>query len=355
MDERAAVLKGYSQRLASEEKGMGAEAAQICTMDPFDPELLARVPEPVAARDFGCGNPSKYARKGEVVLDLGCGGGKACYVMAQIVGAEGRVIGIDMNRDMLALAKAHVMPFADRLGYRNLDFFLAQAEDLATDINCIDRLVARRNLKSAEDLFALQTEIRQNALSEPLIADCSVDLVVSNCVLNLVAMERKHRAIQEIWRVLKPGGRIALSDNVADRRISDDARNDEELWTACYAGAWQEQDFLQALEGAGFAGLHVEQRLRLSENALQDVTFHAITVTGYKPETGGNPHAARHVYYPGPWREVIDDSGLRLRRGMPVPVTEDQSRMLHLGCFSKELLFPEENGHRVSPSDVTEG
>lgn len=341
MDERAAVLKGYSQRLAREEAWLGAEAAEVCRMDPFDPELLARVPEPVVARDFGCGNPSKYAREGEVVLDLGCGGGKACYILAQIVGAQGRVIGIDMNRDMLALAQAHVAVFADRVGYSNLRFCLAQAEDLATDINLVDRLVASRSLRSAEDLFSLQTEIRRLADTEPLIADNSVDLVVSNCVLNLVATDRKSRAIQEIWRVLRPGGRIALSDNVADCRIGNDAREDEELWAACYAGAYQEQDFLQALEDVGFVGLRIEQRLKLPENTLQDVKFHALTVTGYKPDTAGEGHIVGQVYYPGPWREVVDDSGLRLRRGVPVSVTDEQMQVLRHECFSENLLFPE--------------
>src|SRR5690349_16496042 len=121
MDTDAIVLEGFSRRL-NEQAGPGPAALQLCSAEAYDRNLLQRVPKEITDADFGCGNPSKWARPGDTVLDLGSGSGKICYILSQIVGPEGQVIGVDMNRDMLALARKHQAGFAGELGYANMTF-----------------------------------------------------------------------------------------------------------------------------------------------------------------------------------------------------------------------------------------
>jgi arsenite methyltransferase len=208
-------------------------AEALCSTVAYDPRYLAAVPTEVQERDYGCGDPSRFVRPGETVLDLGSGSGKICFIIAQIVGPRGRVIGIDFNDEMLALARKYTDEVGRRVGYRNVEFRKGKIQDLELDCEKLDRYLAASPVKSSEDLLRLrsfETELRR---SEPLVPSDSVDLIVSNCVLNLVRPEDKVRLFREMYRVLKPGGRVAISDIVSDEEIPDRLRADPDLWTDC--------------------------------------------------------------------------------------------------------------------------
>src|SRR5207249_2242313 len=147
-DVEAAVRERYSAAAAS------VEPSLCCPVD-YDPRYLEALPREILERDYGCGDPSKHVRKGETVLDLGSGGGKICYIAAQVVGPEGRVIGVDMNDEMLALARRHQGEMAAKIGAANVTFRKGRIQDLRLDLEVVDRELAARPVGSAADLAAL--------------------------------------------------------------------------------------------------------------------------------------------------------------------------------------------------------
>lgn len=202
-DEPSTLLERYASR-----------PAELAQMIGYSEEDVASVPEG-ANLGLGCGNPVALAslRPGEVVLDLGCGGGFDCFLAAGRVGPTGRVIGVDMTEDMVAKARAN----AARGGYENVEFRLGEIESLPVD-------------------------------------DGSVDVVISNCVLNLVP--DKPRAFAEIHRVLKPGGRAAISDMVLNGPLPE-GLNVPEAYTGCIAGAISRDEYLRLLGEAGLTNVRV--------------------------------------------------------------------------------------------------
>ena len=234
------------------------EPSLCCPVD-YDPERLAAIPEEVVERDFGCGDPTRWVRRGDTVLDLGCGAGKTCYLAAQWVGPTGRVIGIDMNEAMLAVARRNREAFAARTGLTNLDFRRARIQDLKAEV-----------------------------------ADRSVDCIVSNCVLNLVRREDRLALFAEMYRVLRDGGRAAISDVVADRAVPMDLQRDPELWSGCISGAFPQDRFLDAFAEAGFRDVSIAARADEPFRVVEGIVFRSVTVTARKGPvpTGGPPVAA---------------------------------------------------------------
>jgi ubiquinone/menaquinone biosynthesis C-methylase UbiE len=183
-------------------------------------------PEAAVAASLGCGVPTAVAdlHEGEVVLDLGSGAGADVLISARRVGPTGRVIGIDMTDEMLELARSH----AAEVGARNVEFVKGYLEELP-------------------------------------LPDASVDVVISNCVINLSG--DKPKVLAEAARVLRPGGRFAVSDVVADADMDEETRADMAAWTGCIAGALTEPEFRSALAAAGLKEAEFRRTHRVHEHA----------------------------------------------------------------------------------------
>jgi ubiquinone/menaquinone biosynthesis C-methylase UbiE len=313
------------------------EAALCCPVD-YDARYLAAIPAEVVERDYGCGDPSRFVAPGDVVLDLGSGGGKICFIAAQLAGKEGRVIGVDVNPEMLALARAAAPRVAANVGYANVEFRRGRIQDLALDLDALDAWLAAHPVRSSDDAARLEQEQQRLRRTAPLVADASVDLVVSNCVLNLVREEDKRALIGEIFRVLRVGGRIALSDIVSDEPVPQHLKDDSELWSGCVSGAFQELELLRALEDAGFHGIAVESFAAEPFAVVEGIEFRAVTVTARKGKQGPCWEANQAVVYAGPWRRVEDDDGHVLERGVRTAVCEKTFRLLTSAPYAGQTI-----------------
>jgi arsenite methyltransferase len=200
----------------------GAAAASGLCCDPitsnlYDSSDASQIPEDAMLASLGCGNPTALAKlnSGEVVLDLGSGGGIDVLLSARRVGPTGKAYGLDMTNEMLALANENKR----KAGAENVEFLKGEIENIP-------------------------------------LPDNSVDVIISNCVINLSA--DKDRVLREAFRVLKPGGRLAVSDVVTRGAIPDEIRQKVLLWVGCIAGALEETEYRSKLKGAGFEQVEVE-------------------------------------------------------------------------------------------------
>src|SRR5512132_2300868 len=222
---RDLVKQKYGQAalrvVSGETSCCGSTTSQGCC-DPVTSNLYgtaetAELPREAVAASLGCGNPTALAelKPGETVLDLGSGGGIDVLLSARRVGPTGKAYGLDMTDDMLALAEANKA----RSGLENVQFLRGEIEDIP-------------------------------------LPDASVDVVISNCVINLSA--DKDRVLRETHRVLRPGGRLAVSDIVLRGEIPTELRSAMELWAGCFAGALHEADYRAKLTAAGFEDIDVQ-------------------------------------------------------------------------------------------------
>lgn len=308
-------------------QGAQERVAELCCPVDYDPRYLAVIPDEVIERDYGCGDPSKHLNPGETVLDLGSGTGKICFIAAQVVGAQGRVIGVDMTDEMLDVARRNAPVVAERLGYANVEFRRGRIQDLALDMDRLDTELAKDPVRSAEGLLQATTRADRLRREKPLVADDSVDVVVSNCVLNLVDGQEKPRLFREIFRVLKNGGRAVISDIVSDEEVPLSMQVDHELWSGCISGALTETGFLEAFEEAGFYGIRVLERQREPWRTVLGIEFRSLTVEAWKGKQGACLERNQAVVYRGPWKEVLDDDGHRMRRGERYAVCDKTYRL----------------------------
>jgi len=185
----------------------------------YSAQEIADLPESVTDMAMGCGNPTAIAelRPGEVVLDLGSGGGIDCFLAARRVGPQGRVIGLDMTPEMIKLARQN----AKKVGATNVEFRYGEMEDMP-------------------------------------IPDESVDVIISNCVINL--SPDKDKVFSEAYRVLRPGGRLAVSDIVTYGPLPEVVRSNLEAWAGCVAGALDETVYLDKMRQVGFTQVEVTAR-----------------------------------------------------------------------------------------------
>jgi ubiquinone/menaquinone biosynthesis C-methylase UbiE len=254
-------------------------------------------------------------REGETVLDLGSGTGKICFIAAQIVGQKGKVIGVDMTDEMLAVARRNAPIIAERIGYANVEFRKGRIQDLALDLELLDRELKQNPITDAASFLAADELAEELRVKHPLIASDSIDVVVSNCVLNLVEPKSKRQLFDEIFRVLKKGGRAVICDIVSDEEVPEKMQNDPELWSGCISGALTEEGFLQAFEQAGFYGIQILKRDAQPWRSFQGIEFRSVTIEAFKGKQGECFERNQAVIYRGPFKEVLDDDNHRMERG----------------------------------------
>ncbi len=309
----------------------------LCCAVQYDPKYLEVLPKELIEKDYGCGNPTLYCRTDQVVLDLGSGGGKACYVLSQKVGPEGRVIGVDMNDSMLALARKYKTEIERRIGYANVEFRKGRIQDLRLNLEKVDAWLREHPVKSAADLAALEAYSAEISASEPLVEDESVDVLVSNCVLNLVRPEHKSKLFVEMYRVLRNGGRAVISDIVSDESVPEALRRDPELWSGCISGAFREDQFLAAFEAAGFHGVEVLKLDAKPWQTIEGIEFRSMTVSAYRGKIGPCYEYNQAVVYKGPFSAVHDDDGHRYPRGVRVAVCDKTFRLLQREPYAERF------------------
>ena len=342
-----AVQQRYSAAAEVVEPGL------CCPVD-YDPQYLKVIPADVLEKDYGCGDPVSYLQPGERALDLGSGAGKVCFIAAQIVGPSGAVIGVDLNDDMLAVARRAQPEVTRRLGYGNVTFAKARIEDLALDLDFLDRHLDRHPVRSHDDLVRLDELADRLRRDSPLVPDGSIDVVISNCVLNLVAPQRKQDMFAEIARVLRPGGRAVISDIVSDVDVPTAMRADPQLWSGCYSGALQEERFLDGFNQAGLTGLTIFKRETRPWETVGEVEFRSITVAAYKPPSRENVSTGHAAVYRGPFAAVTIDSGLQMIRGRVVPIDAEDLRSILAGPIAEHtfILEAEPVDPTSSPSEA---
>jgi ubiquinone/menaquinone biosynthesis C-methylase UbiE len=311
----------------------GAErrVEELCCPVDYDPRFLKAIPAEVIERDYGCGDPSQYLRSGETVLDLGSGTGKICFIAAQVVGPEGRVIGVDMTSEMLEVARRNAPLVAAEIGYANVDFRRGRIQDLGLDLDRLEVEIASAPVTTVEGLFAAQATAEDLRRTDPMVESDSIDVVVSNCVLNLVDGAEKNALFSEIHRVLNCGGRAVISDIVADEPVPGHMRHDPELWSGCISGALTETGFLQAFTDAGLYGVQVLERQAEPWRTVEGIEFRSVTVEAFKGKDGPCVERNQAVVYRGPFKEVLDDDGHRLIRGERMAVCDKT-----YGIYSRE-------------------
>ncbi len=235
-EHHADVNKRYSEAAEKQQK-------DLCCPTGYSLSELEGIPGDTIAISYGCGNPTAFAdlREGESVLDLGSGGGIDCFIAAKKVGKTGRVIGIDMTEKMLEVANKNAENMEALLGYDIIEFRKGLLEDLPVESG-------------------------------------SIDLVISNCVINL--SPEKARVFAEIYRVLKSGGRFSISDIVSNKEVPEEMKMDEELWSGCISGALTKDEFLKAIKDAGFIDVSVEKSNKWKD--VSGIEFYSVTVRGRK-------------------------------------------------------------------------
>ncbi len=308
--------------------GARERVPELCCPVDYDASLLEALPDEIIERDYGCGDPSRFVREGETVLDLGSGGGKICYMASQIVGPEGRVIGVDATEDMLALARKWQRDVGDRISWHNVSFRHGHIQDLALDLDALAEWLAKHPVATLEDHARLEAEVARMRREEPMVPDASIDAVLSNCVLNLVDGEDKPRLFREIERVLVRGGRCAISDIVSDEDVPEALRSDPELWSGCISGAMREDRFLDAFADAGLHGVEIVEYQSEPWAIVAGIEFRSITVTAHKGKTGPCFDHNEAVLYNGPWLRVEDDDGHVFERGRRTAVCRKTFELL---------------------------
>jgi ubiquinone/menaquinone biosynthesis C-methylase UbiE len=331
IDHEQAVLERY---------GNAAQQVEACLCLPvsYDKALLKVIPDEIIQKDYGCGDPSRHIREGEIVLDLGSGSGKACYIISQIVGAKGKVIGVDFNPPMLELARKYQESIGTALGFHNIDFRRGKIQDLKTDLELVDQYLRENPVRSVVDLAQLEEYRNRICHERPLIADESVDVIVSNCVLNLVRPEDRKQLFFEMYRVLKRGGRVAISDIVSDEPVPEHLAENSDLWSACVSGAFQEEELLRAFEEAQFHGIQVEDFQTVPYQIVDGIEFRAVTVTAYKGKEGPCIERNQAVIYRGPWKQVVDDDGHTLERGARTAVCDKTFKLYSQAPYAGQFI-----------------
>lgn len=290
------------------------QAALCCPVRPSE-EDLKHIPKDVVDRFYGCGSPVQDATiaEGETTLDLGSGAGIDVFISAKYVGKTGRAIGVDMTDQMLAVAAENKPIVAKNLGFDVVEF-------------------------------------HKGFLEKVPVADRTVDLVTSNCVVNL--SPDKRAVFGEIWRVLKDHGRLVLADIVVDRAVPPHLRVNPQLWGECLTGALTEDELMAELERSGFYGLEVMKKAFWQE--IEGYVFSSVTVRGFKFEKkAGCDYVGHKALYLGPWKSVTDEEGHHFPRYEAVEVCTDTAAKLTHAPWSGSFMVMGADGKTVKAVDAS--
>ena len=266
----------------------------------YDPAIVAHIPQQYRFRGYGCGSPVLDAQiqKGEHVVDLGCGSGVECFIASRLTGKAGKVVGVDMLDPMLDLARECKPLVAENLGYDNIEFHKGYLEELPVE-------------------------------------DDSIDVVISNCVMNLSANKRK--AYAEIGRILRPGGRLVISDVVCETEPDTAIRNNDTLKGECIAGALTVSHLVAILEESDFEAVTLLKRFPYRD--VQGHAFFSLTYSAVKPNVS-EPAA---VMYRGPLPYLMTQAGLLLQKGVVTPMDRHQAELL-----GDQIFILDANGNTVN-------
>ncbi|WP_107670554.1 methyltransferase domain-containing protein [Cyanothece sp. BG0011] len=310
------------------QEGAKVQQPSLCCPTEYEGNYLEILPQEIIEKDYGCGDPTRYIAEGETVLDLGSGTGKNCYILAQKVGQTGQVIGVDFNDEMLKIARKYQQEIADKIGTYNTKFVKGKIQDLTLDLDLVESWLRDHPIQSVDDLSQFESECDRLRKESPLVADDSIDVVISNCVLNLVKPNDKQQLFEELYRVLKRGGRAVISDIVCDEDPTETILNDPDLWSGCIAGAFREDEFLKMFEKVGFYGVEILKREETPWQVIDGVEFRSMTIRAYKGKEGPCLERKQSIIYKGPWKQVQDDDGHIFCRGERMAVCDKTYQIL---------------------------
>jgi len=299
------VQEYYGEVLKTKED---LKTSACCPIDAMPAHLrpyMANVHEEVQEKFYGCGSPIPHALEGRTVLDLGCGTGRDVYTASQLVGEKGHVIGVDMTENQLAVARKYIGYHMDKFGFSSPNVTFHQGY--------------------IEDLKSLGIE------------DNSVDVVTSNCVINLYP--NKEEVFREIFRVLKPGGELYFSDVFTGKCVPEELTHDPVLLGECLGGAMYIEDFRRMLRNIGCFDYRIVTKgsIELNDPEVQRkagmIDFYSMTVRTFKCDFEDICEDYGHVaYYKGtiadsPHAFVLDDHHL-FKKGQPIPICGNTAKML---------------------------
>ncbi|MBU1233259.1 MAG: methyltransferase domain-containing protein, partial [Proteobacteria bacterium] len=276
--------------------GQAALAANEDIINPLAPAQAEAefIPGETRKRSYGCGSPvtDGAPQAGETLVDLGSGSGVECFMASSSVGRGGKVYGIDMTDEMLHLANETRPQVATRLGYANVEF-------------------------------------RKGFLEQIPLDDGLADVVISNCVINL--SPDKRMTYQEIFRILRPGGRLVVSDIVTDAAIPPGIRNNVRYRGECLGGAMQQEELVAMMEAAGFCSIRFLKRFPYRQ--VEGMDFFSLTYQAQRPAGSGKEEGQADVVYRGPFGAVYTESGILLVKGRRTAVPAAEVALLDESVF----------------------
>ena len=328
-----AVKEYYGKRLQGKQDLKTSACCNTDSLPDYQKKVLAKLDDEILTKSYGCGSPIPPLLEGCTVLDLGCGTGRDVFLAAYFVGPQGRVIGVDMTEEQLAVARKHT--------------------DRQMRIFGFDRPNVSFRHGYIEDLRSLD------------IADHSVDVVISNCVINL--SPDKRAVFSEIFRVLKPGGELYFADVFAGRRVPDAIKDDPVLYGECLAGAMYIEDFRRLLRDLGVLDYRVVSKCPITIDDAEvkaktgNIDFYSMTIRAFKLdsledicEDYGQVAVYRGTISEYPHRFELDDHHV-FETGKPVLVCGNTAAMLQETRYGAHFQIIGDRSVHYGPFDCNHG
>ena len=310
---KTSVKEYYGETLKTN-KDLQTTACCSANIPSYLKPLISNICDEVNSKFYGCGSPLPFVLEGKTVLDLGCGSGRDCYILSQLVGEKGKVIGVDMTDQQLSIAKKHLDEHINKFGYSNsnIEFKKGDIENL-------------------------------NSIG---IEDDSVDIVISNCVINLAS--NKKDVFKEIFRVLKPGGELYFSDVFSNRRIPETLQQDKTLVGECLGGALYIEDFRRLLNSIGcldyriVSSSNIDLKTQEIKAKLGMITFKSLTIRAFKLDFEDICENYGHTAYylgtiPESPHEFDLDNHHKFITGIPLPICGNTTKMLNETRYKKHF------------------